>query len=92
MPSESELNAFLHTALRTRYERIITQYRIQPYQPKLMNLFSVPDKFAPTLPTRDWLINPLGGNPVWTPVIAVVPALLGNNRPGVLYNRLSGRY
>jgi len=39
---------------------------------------SVPDKFAPTLPTRDWLINPLGGNPVWTPVIAVVPALLGS--------------
>jgi sodium bicarbonate transporter 10 len=39
---------------------------------------SVPDKFAPTLPTRDWLIHPLGGNPAWTAVVAVVPAILGS--------------
>ena len=38
----------------------------------------VPDKFAPTLPSRDWLIHPLGGNPVWTAVVAVVPAVLGS--------------
>ena len=42
-----------------------------------MKYSRVPDKFAPTLPTRDWLIHPLGGNPLWTAFAAVVPALLG---------------
>ena len=41
-------------------------------------LFSVPDKFAPTLPTRDWLTHPLADNPWYTPILALVPALLGN--------------
>ncbi|XP_023335287.1 electroneutral sodium bicarbonate exchanger 1 [Eurytemora carolleeae] len=39
---------------------------------------SVPDKFAPTLPTRDWLIHPLADNPWYTPILALVPALLGS--------------
>ena len=42
-----------------------------------MDCYRVPDKFAPTLPTRDWVIHPLGGNPVWTAPVAVVPAILG---------------
>ncbi|KAM6450480.1 sodium bicarbonate cotransporter 3 isoform 6-T6 [Liasis olivaceus] len=36
-------------------------------------------RYFPTKPTRSdrgWLINPLGGNPWWTLVIAAVPALL----------------
>ena len=41
-----------------------------------MDCYRVPDKFAPTLPTRDWVIHPLGGNPVWTAPVAVVPAIL----------------
>lgn len=42
--------------------------------PKLI----VPAKFAPTLPTRTWLIDPVGNNPWWTPIIALAPALLGS--------------
>merc|ERR550539_1248596 len=42
--------------------------------PKLM----VPSKFAPTLETRGWVIPPFNGNPVWTSVVAIVPALLGS--------------
>ncbi len=26
---------------------------------------------------RDWLIEPLGNNPWWTIIVAVIPALLG---------------
>ena len=42
--------------------------------PKLV----VPDRFAPTLPTRGWLVPPLNGNPVYTPVLAILPAILGS--------------
>lgn len=32
----------------------------------------------PTLPTRQWLVQPfVSENPVWLPVVAVLPALLG---------------
>lgn len=37
---------------------------------------NVPERLEPTLPTRGWFINPLGGNPVWTYPAAVLPALL----------------
>lgn len=37
---------------------------------------NVPEKFAPTLPTRGWFINPIGVNPVWTYGAACAPALL----------------
>lgn len=36
----------------------------------------VPERFEPTLPSRGWLINPFGGNPVWTLIVAPLPALL----------------
>ncbi|CAL8143492.1 unnamed protein product [Orchesella dallaii] len=36
----------------------------------------VPERFEPTLPTRGWLINPFGGNPLWTIFAAPAPALL----------------
>merc|ERR1719397_1260034 len=39
---------------------------------------SVPSKFAPTLESRGWLIPPFNGNPVWTSVAAIVPAILGS--------------
>ncbi|XP_064598184.1 electroneutral sodium bicarbonate exchanger 1-like isoform X3 [Liolophura sinensis] len=38
----------------------------------------VPDKFQPTNPGRkSWFIHPLGKNPWWTILAAVLPALLG---------------
>lgn len=36
----------------------------------------VPDEFKPTLPTRDWLIEPFR-NPIYSIPVALVPALLG---------------
>ena len=42
--------------------------------PKLV----VPDRFAPTLSTRGWLVPPLNGNPVYTPVLAFLPAILAS--------------
>ena len=57
-----------------------------------MDCYRVPDKFAPTLPTRDWVIHPLGGNPVWTAPVAVVPAILGKLFPVWLRNRNNIRW
>ena len=37
----------------------------------------VPEEFKPTLDGRGWIIGPLGRNPLWSAVIAVLPALLG---------------
>ena len=42
--------------------------------PKLV----VPDRFAPTLSSRGWLVPPLNGNPVYTPVLAFLPAILAS--------------
>lgn len=40
---------------------------------------SVPDKFAPTLPDRGWLVPIMHElNPWWTSLIAIVPAILGS--------------
>ena len=39
---------------------------------------TVPERFAPTLSTRGWLVPPLNGNPVYTPVLACVPAVLAS--------------
>jgi len=39
---------------------------------------SVPSRFAPTLESRGWVIPPFNGNPVWSSVIAIIPALLGS--------------
>jgi sodium bicarbonate transporter 10 len=47
----------------------------------------VPEKIRPTWEGRGWLIHPLGRidpktghhmNPIWTPIVAIVPALLGS--------------
>lgn len=37
----------------------------------------VPSDFKPTLEGRGWLIPPFGRNPMWSWVVAVLPALLG---------------
>jgi hypothetical protein len=41
-------------------------------------LISVPDKFAPTLPERGWVVPIMHElNPWWTILVAIVPAILG---------------
>lgn len=37
----------------------------------------VPTEFKPTLPDRGWLIYPFNGNPEWSAIVALIPALLG---------------
>ena len=52
----------------------LMDYMVGIETPKL----SVPSRFAPTLNSRGWLIPPFNGNPVWTCVAAILPALLGS--------------
>eukprot|EP00090_Calanus_glacialis_P043036 TRINITY_DN7620_c0_g1_i1.p1 TRINITY_DN7620_c0_g1~~TRINITY_DN7620_c0_g1_i1.p1 ORF type:complete len:1137 (-),score=226.79 TRINITY_DN7620_c0_g1_i1:1450-4860(-) len=39
---------------------------------------SVPNRFAPTLDGRGWVVPLLGGNPIWSPALAFLPAVLGS--------------
>lgn len=39
--------------------------------------FQVPSEFKPTLPSRGWVISPFAGNPVWSILVAPLPAMLG---------------
>lgn len=48
-------------------------YKVGVKTPKL----EVPSEFKPTLPTRNWVITPFNGNPIWSALVAVLPALLG---------------
>ncbi|CAD5120156.1 DgyrCDS8731 [Dimorphilus gyrociliatus] len=51
----------------------LVDYLVGIKTPKL----NVPESFQPTKPdSRGWFINPFNGNPWWTALIAVVPALL----------------
>ncbi|CAL4075691.1 unnamed protein product [Meganyctiphanes norvegica] len=47
-------------------------YAVGIHTPKLQ----VPSKFAPTWSGRGWIIPPFNGNPWWSAIVAVVPALL----------------
>ncbi|XP_050748525.1 sodium bicarbonate cotransporter 3 isoform X1 [Gymnogyps californianus] len=51
---------------------VLIDYLVGVPSPKL----HVPEKFEPTQKDRGWFIDPLGGNPWWTLLIAAVPALL----------------
>ncbi|KAL0894510.1 hypothetical protein ABMA27_013092 [Loxostege sticticalis] len=48
-------------------------YKVGVKTPKL----EVPSEFKPTLPSREWVITPFNGNPFWSAIIAILPALLG---------------
>ncbi|XP_021934526.1 sodium-driven chloride bicarbonate exchanger isoform X3 [Zootermopsis nevadensis] len=37
----------------------------------------VPNEFKPTLENRGWIISPFNNNPIWTALLAFLPALLG---------------
>ena len=39
---------------------------------------SVPNRFAPTLDTRGWVVPLLNGNPIYPPILAAIPAVLGS--------------
>ncbi|XP_072936830.1 electroneutral sodium bicarbonate exchanger 1 isoform X3 [Epargyreus clarus] len=48
-------------------------YKVGVKTPKL----EVPSEFKPTLPSRNWIITPFNGNPFYSALVAVLPALLG---------------
>ncbi|XP_053600997.1 sodium-driven chloride bicarbonate exchanger isoform X4 [Plodia interpunctella] len=48
-------------------------YKVGVKTPKL----EVPSEFKPTLPTRNWIITPFNGNPFYSALVAILPALLG---------------
>ncbi|CAH0726441.1 unnamed protein product, partial [Brenthis ino] len=48
-------------------------FKVGVKTPKL----EVPSEFKPTLPSREWVITPFNGNPVWSALVAILPALLG---------------
>ncbi|XP_075961990.1 sodium bicarbonate cotransporter 3-like isoform X3 [Anarhichas minor] len=51
---------------------VLVDYLMGIPSPKL----NVPDRFEPTSKNRGWLMDPLGENPWWTLLVAVLPALL----------------
>ncbi|XP_008278922.1 sodium bicarbonate cotransporter 3-like isoform X2 [Stegastes partitus] len=51
---------------------VLVDYLMGIPSPKL----NVPDRFEPTSKNRGWLMDPLGENPVWTLLVAALPALL----------------
>ncbi|XP_026321956.1 sodium bicarbonate cotransporter 3 isoform X2 [Hyposmocoma kahamanoa] len=48
-------------------------FKVGVKTPKL----EVPAEFKPTLPSRNWIITPFKGNPIWSALAAILPALLG---------------
>lgn len=51
----------------------LLDYKVGVKTPKL----EVPSEFKPTLPSRNWVITPFSGNPLWSALVAILPALLG---------------
>ncbi|KAK0145434.1 Sodium bicarbonate cotransporter 3 [Merluccius polli] len=51
---------------------VLVDYLMGIPSPKL----NVPARFEPTSKNRGWLMDPLGGNPWWTLLVAALPALL----------------
>ncbi|XP_049457670.1 sodium bicarbonate cotransporter 3-like isoform X5 [Epinephelus fuscoguttatus] len=51
---------------------VLVDYLMGIPSPKL----KVPDRFEPTSKHRGWLMDPVGGNPWWTLLVAALPALL----------------
>uniref|UniRef100_A0A3P9PGU8 Anion exchange protein n=1 Tax=Poecilia reticulata TaxID=8081 RepID=A0A3P9PGU8_POERE len=51
---------------------VLLDYLVGIPSPKL----EVPERFEPTTSDRSWLVSPLGTNPWWTLLAAVIPALL----------------
>uniref|UniRef100_A0A4W5RWF3 Anion exchange protein n=1 Tax=Hucho hucho TaxID=62062 RepID=A0A4W5RWF3_9TELE len=56
----------------TIFTMVLVDYALGVPSPKL----KVPSVFKPTRDDRGWLISPLGGNPWWTTIVTVIPALL----------------
>uniref|UniRef100_A0A8C5KTV1 Anion exchange protein n=1 Tax=Jaculus jaculus TaxID=51337 RepID=A0A8C5KTV1_JACJA len=56
----------------TIFTMVIVDFLIGVPSPKLQ----VPSVFKPTRDDRGWFINPIGPNPWWTVIAAIIPALL----------------
>ncbi|XP_078287435.1 electroneutral sodium bicarbonate exchanger 1-like isoform X3 [Rhinoraja longicauda] len=56
----------------TIFSMVLIDYALGIPSPKLQ----VPSIFKPTRDDRGWLISPIGPNPWWTVIAAIVPALL----------------
>ncbi|GAB1299858.1 Electroneutral sodium bicarbonate exchanger 1 [Apodemus speciosus] len=56
----------------TIFTMVILDFLIGVPSPKLQ----VPSVFKPTRDDRGWFINPIGPNPWWTVIAAIIPALL----------------
>eukprot|EP00092_Neocalanus_flemingeri_P011202 GFUD01012067.1.p1 GENE.GFUD01012067.1~~GFUD01012067.1.p1 ORF type:complete len:1158 (+),score=265.14 GFUD01012067.1:299-3772(+) len=56
------------------FSMTLADYLVGVDTPKL----SVPNRFAPTLESRGWVVPLLGNNPIWTPFVAFLPAILGS--------------
>ncbi|KAL1767435.1 electroneutral sodium bicarbonate exchanger 1 isoform X1 [Sigmodon hispidus] len=56
----------------TIFTMVIIDFLIGVPSPKLQ----VPSVFKPTRDDRGWFVNPIGPNPWWTVIAAVIPALL----------------
>ncbi|XP_037853029.2 electroneutral sodium bicarbonate exchanger 1 isoform X3 [Chlorocebus sabaeus] len=56
----------------TIFTMVIIDFFIGVPSPKLQ----VPSVFKPTRDDRGWIINPIGPNPWWTVIAAIIPALL----------------
>ncbi|XP_056654180.1 electroneutral sodium bicarbonate exchanger 1 isoform X4 [Monodelphis domestica] len=56
----------------TIFTMVILDFLIGVPSPKLQ----VPSVFKPTRDDRGWIINPIGPNPWWTVIAAIIPALL----------------
>ncbi|XP_015007100.2 electroneutral sodium bicarbonate exchanger 1 isoform X2 [Macaca thibetana thibetana] len=56
----------------TIFTMVIIDFLIGVPSPKLQ----VPSVFKPTRDDRGWIINPIGPNPWWTVIAAIIPALL----------------
>ncbi|CAG9828273.1 unnamed protein product [Diabrotica balteata] len=51
----------------------VLDYYVGIPTPKL----EIPHEFKPTLPNRGWIISPFSRNPIYSVVLAILPALLG---------------
>uniref|UniRef100_A0A8C6VRU4 Anion exchange protein n=1 Tax=Naja naja TaxID=35670 RepID=A0A8C6VRU4_NAJNA len=69
-PSDS--NSFDFAIFITIATMVLIDYCIGIPSPKL----NVPGVFKPTRDDRGWLISPIGPNPSWTVLAAIIPALL----------------
>ncbi|XP_018094312.2 sodium-driven chloride bicarbonate exchanger isoform X1 [Xenopus laevis] len=71
-PTKVRSNVSDFAVFLTILTMVIVDYCIGIPSPKLQ----VPSEFKPTRDDRGWIVNPLGRNPWWTVIAAIIPSLL----------------